>query len=426
MHFDRTVSDDSLRIPRPEIRDSTWLPAALLATLVLLVSALQSFGGEGTQLEWRPAFAPAKKKLAIGHPPARRVVAPQQHSRGYAVVQVAYEEQGGWSSTASGPAMPSGAARMDTLVVHPRDPQFAGTGPAHRIAQDPFENDALDEELSRGINQPFGTNDVPEELPELGAGELPQAVEPEFPDDIVDDMTDDMPDDMTDDELDDQGPRFEDDPLDDDDLFDDQEDVRTQPGGTGSPRLDRNQPPLRDERDRRDTTSSGPTDMAKYERERQRAAENCEAELARARADRITSIDLAIRVDGKEGWDYPFECSIDDGSLYAGRQWPEVTYMWKAAANCHKPLYFEQHQLERYGHSWGPCLQPIVSGAHFFTRLPVLPYCMGITPPNECIYPLGYYRPGNCAPYMVDPIPFTWRAALFQAGATVGTAAILP
>ncbi|MGI9454926.1 MAG: hypothetical protein ACR2NU_00095, partial [Aeoliella sp.] len=87
---------------------------------------------------------------------------------------------------------------------------------------------------------------------------------------------------------------------------------------------------------------------------------------------------------------------------------------------------FEQHHLERYGHSWGPCLQPIVSGAHFFTRLPVLPYCKGLYPPNECIYPLGHYRPGNCAPYMVDPIPFTWRAALFQAGATVGTAGVLP
>ena len=38
------------------------------------------------------------------------------------------------------------------------------------------------------------------------------------------------------------------------------------------------------------------------------------------------------------------------------------------------PLYFEDPQLERYGHSFPPCCQPLISGAHFFTRLPILPY----------------------------------------------------
>lgn len=100
--------------------------------------------------------------------------------------------------------------------------------------------------------------------------------------------------------------------------------------------------------------------------------------------------------------------------------------MWKASALCHKPLYFEDVALERYGHSWGPFLQPIMSGAHFFGRLPVLPYCMGLKTPNECVYTLGYYRPGSCAPYLVGGVPFTWRAALFQAGGAVGVAAFLP
>jgi hypothetical protein len=100
--------------------------------------------------------------------------------------------------------------------------------------------------------------------------------------------------------------------------------------------------------------------------------------------------------------------------------------MWKASALCHKPLYFEDEALERYGHSWGPCLDPLVSGAHFFCKLPVLPYCMGVTPPNECMYALGHYRPGNCAPYMCDPIPLSCRGAVFEAGAVVGAAAILP
>jgi hypothetical protein len=100
--------------------------------------------------------------------------------------------------------------------------------------------------------------------------------------------------------------------------------------------------------------------------------------------------------------------------------------MWKAANLCHKPLYFEQVQLERYGHSWGPYAQPIMSGVHFFGTLPILPYKMGIRTPNECVYTLGYYRPGNCAPYFVGGFPFTWRAAAFQAGTVTGMSFLFP
>jgi hypothetical protein len=39
---------------------------------------------------------------------------------------------------------------------------------------------------------------------------------------------------------------------------------------------------------------------------------------------------------------------------------------------------------------------------------------------------LGYYRPGSCAPYYLDPIPLSVRAALFEAGAWVGGVAIFP
>jgi hypothetical protein len=39
---------------------------------------------------------------------------------------------------------------------------------------------------------------------------------------------------------------------------------------------------------------------------------------------------------------------------------------------------------------------------------------------------LGYIRPGNCAPYMVQPFPWSLRGGLVQAGAVVGAAAILP
>ena len=92
-----------------------------------------------------------------------------------------------------------------------------------------------------------------------------------------------------------------------------------------------------------------------------------------------------------------------------------TTFTWKATGTCHKPLYFEDVQLERYGHSWNPVVQPFMSAAHFFVSVPLLPYKMGLNPPNECMYTLGYYRPGSCAPYMIEPIPLSLRAAAFEA-----------
>jgi hypothetical protein len=159
--------------------------------------------------------------------------------------------------------------------------------------------------------------------------------------------------------------------------------------------------------------------------ERLESEQTCEDFVAAVRADNIRTVSLDIRMQGVAGEDYPFECGLGD-ELFAGRAWPQVTYMWKASGLCHKPLYFEQVQLERSGHSAGPVLDPIVAGAHFFGTFPILPYKMGLTTPNECIYTLGHYRPGSCAPYMIPAVPFTWRAAAFEAGAWTGGALVIP
>ncbi len=148
---------------------------------------------------------------------------------------------------------------------------------------------------------------------------------------------------------------------------------------------------------------------------------SCEDALKRLRESSIYDVDLDVSVDGE----VPEDCYVGQ-EPYTPRDWPEVTFMWKASALCHKPLYFEDVQLERYGHSWGPYAQPLISGAHFFVTLPILPYKMGLKTPNECVYSLGYYRPGNCAPYLIPAVPFTWRAAVFEAGAVVGFSAIIP
>ena len=120
-----------------------------------------------------------------------------------------------------------------------------------------------------------------------------------------------------------------------------------------------------------------------------------------------------------EFWRLPTTCSVGDrGSVH--RNWVPQTFTWSASNLCHKPLYFENRQLERYGHSHGPFTQPVQSAAHFFVSFFTLPYQMSINPANECQYALGYYRPGNCAPWLKDPVPLSLdgarRQALFVTG----------
>ncbi len=142
----------------------------------------------------------------------------------------------------------------------------------------------------------------------------------------------------------------------------------------------------------------------------------------------LTPINQITHDISAPGSTFPKECPLFDGEApdRLTHGWAPITFTWKASALCHKPAYFEQVHLEQYGHSCGPYLQPVISGAHFFLTVPVLPYKMGLYPPNECIYSLGYYRAGSCAPYMIDPLPISVRAALFEAAAWTGAALVIP
>ena len=126
-----------------------------------------------------------------------------------------------------------------------------------------------------------------------------------------------------------------------------------------------------------------------------------------------------------ENWGLPKECLIPQVA-HTPRSWSQLTMTWKASNLCSKPRYFEEVNLERYGHTAGPWLQPVVSSAHFFANIAVLPYKMGIHPPNECQYALGYYRPGNCAPWIVPPVPISARGALAQGAAMTGAFWLVP
>jgi len=135
--------------------------------------------------------------------------------------------------------------------------------------------------------------------------------------------------------------------------------------------------------------------------------------------------DLTVTIDIDIDWGKMDPCSINVDD-FRPRAWQQTCIQRNASNLCTSAAYFEHVSLERYGHSWGPFMQPVVSAAHFYGSVVFLPYKMGLTPPCECVYTLGYYRPGSCVPFMIDPIPLSLRAGVAQAGAVVGVAHLIP
>ncbi len=74
--------------------------------------------------------------------------------------------------------------------------------------------------------------------------------------------------------------------------------------------------------------------------------------------------------------------------------WEDRVYTWAAPQFYHKPLYFQQVNLERYG--VGPCslLQPAHSALHFYGSTILWPGEMLWNAPAKSIYSLGHQRPG--------------------------------
>jgi hypothetical protein len=138
--------------------------------------------------------------------------------------------------------------------------------------------------------------------------------------------------------------------------------------------------------------------------------------------NRLSEADIAYIT---ENWGLPRECLIEQVA-YTPRTWCATTMTWKASNLCHTPLYFEDVNLERYGHTHGPVLEPVVQSAHFFASIAVLPYKMGVHCPHECQYPLGYYRPGNCAPWITPAVPLSARGAIAQAATMTGLFWLIP
>ena len=111
---------------------------------------------------------------------------------------------------------------------------------------------------------------------------------------------------------------------------------------------------------------------------------------------------------------------------YEERSFPLVTMAWEPTNFYYYPLYFSDPALERYGHSYHPVVQPVASLARAGVQFVLLPYQMAITPPLKREYPLGWYRPGECAPKLHYQIPLNAQAAVVEAGVLTGLFFAIP
>ncbi|MBX3438746.1 MAG: hypothetical protein KF861_14725 [Planctomycetaceae bacterium] len=99
---------------------------------------------------------------------------------------------------------------------------------------------------------------------------------------------------------------------------------------------------------------------------------------------------------------------------------------WEPANLFHNPLYFEDHALERYGHTHCDALQPFVSVSKFSAQLIGLPYQMALHPIHERQYTLGWHRPGECVPYRYYLPPWNTKAAITAGAAYTGLIFLIP
>lgn len=111
--------------------------------------------------------------------------------------------------------------------------------------------------------------------------------------------------------------------------------------------------------------------------------------------------------------------------LGAARGWSPNEVCWTAPGLMHRPLYFEEINLERYGYSQGR-LQLALSAATFAGNVALLPYQMTLDHPTCPVYSLGYDRPGNCVPYYSHRLPWRADAALVEGLTLTGLAFVIP
>lgn len=110
---------------------------------------------------------------------------------------------------------------------------------------------------------------------------------------------------------------------------------------------------------------------------------------------------------------------------YAAYEWTPWQSQRDSHPFWHKPLYFEDPNLERCGRGWGVMTTPLSAGL-FYGTIPFLPYRLTAEPP-QCGVPTLPNCP-TCQRFGADAYlpPWSWKAAAVQAGATVGLIYAVP
>jgi len=111
---------------------------------------------------------------------------------------------------------------------------------------------------------------------------------------------------------------------------------------------------------------------------------------------------------------------------YTDRAFADIQVAWEPSNLFANPLYFEDAALERYGHTHNCFVQPFASVGKFGVQLVGLPYQMALHPIHEHRYALGWYRPGECAPYKYYLPPWNAKAALTAGAAYTGLFFLIP
>lgn len=104
----------------------------------------------------------------------------------------------------------------------------------------------------------------------------------------------------------------------------------------------------------------------------------------------------------------PFGPDRDEGWTYSTKQWVAPVFF-------HQPTYYEDQMLENHGHEAHPMLQPMISGARFYTGILFTPYLYCLNGPLEDISSAGRYRPGSVAPALRQRAPYDGYALGAQA-----------
>jgi len=99
-----------------------------------------------------------------------------------------------------------------------------------------------------------------------------------------------------------------------------------------------------------------------------------------------------LPIDRAADWFAEFGTVYQDNQSTRG--WYARYLPWTAPSDRHQPLYFEDINLERCGYHFG-CVQPFVSAAKFYGRVPWAVYMEVAQPCGECAHDLGKYRPGS-------------------------------